>query len=112
VGAAQVGRFALTAYLARYAPSLPIAGNLPAQDTVGLPAEEWMISLTRTGHRCFIRLVKAIPELDDLTPVLLPIKRLTASTDSVLSGATREIACLTWTSAAWTCRRGAFSYQT
>jgi len=36
----------------------------------------------RTGHRCFIRLVKAVPELDDLIPVLLPMKRLTASTDS------------------------------
>lgn len=62
-------------------PSLPIAGDLPAQDTVGLPAEEWMISLTRTGHPCFIRLVKAVPELDDLIPVLSPMKRLNASTD-------------------------------
>jgi hypothetical protein len=53
-----------------------------AQDTVGLSTGEWMISLTRTGHRCFIRLVKAVPELDDLIPVLLPMKRLTASTDS------------------------------
>jgi hypothetical protein len=43
-----------------------------------------MISLTRTGHRCFIRLVKAVPELDDLIPVLLPMKRLTASTDSAV----------------------------
>jgi hypothetical protein len=50
----------------------------------GLPAEEWMISLTRTGHRCFIRLVKVGPELDDLIPVLLPMKRLTASTDSAV----------------------------
>jgi hypothetical protein len=41
-----------------------------------------MISLTWTGHRCFIRLVKAVPELDDLIPVLLPMKRPTASTDS------------------------------
>jgi hypothetical protein len=43
-----------------------------------------MIPLTRTGHRCFIRLVKAVPELDDLIPVLLPMKRLTASTDSAI----------------------------
>jgi hypothetical protein len=43
-----------------------------------------MISLTRTGHRCFIRLVKAVPELDDLIPVLLPMKRLTSSTDSAI----------------------------
>jgi hypothetical protein len=43
-----------------------------------------MISLTRTGHHCFIRLVKAAPELDDLIPVLLPMKRLTASTDSAI----------------------------
>jgi hypothetical protein len=58
-----------------------MVGDLPAKDTVGLSTEEWMISLTRTGHRCFIRLVKAVPELDDLIPVLLPIKLLTASTD-------------------------------
>jgi hypothetical protein len=69
-------------------PSLPIAGDLPAQDTAGLSTEEWMISLTRTGHRCFIRLVKAVPELDDLIPVLLPMKRLTASTDSALRSST------------------------
>jgi hypothetical protein len=41
-----------------------------------------MIFLGRIGHRCFIRLMKAVPELDDLIPVLLPMKHLTASTDS------------------------------
>jgi hypothetical protein len=51
---------------------------------VSLSTEERMISLTRTGHHCFIGLVKAVPELDDLIPVLLPMKRLTASTDSVI----------------------------
>jgi hypothetical protein len=57
-------------------------GDLPAQVMVSLSTDEWMISLTRTGHHCFIRLVKAVPELDDLIPVLLPMKRLTVSTDS------------------------------
>jgi hypothetical protein len=56
--------------------------DLPAQDMDRSSTEEWMISLTRTGHHCFIRPVKAVPELDDLIPVLLPMKRLTASTDS------------------------------
>ena len=74
-------------------PSLPIAGDLPAQDPVGLPAEEWMISLTRTGHRCFIELVKAVPELDDLIPVLLPMKRLTASTDSAFGNVLLDCVC-------------------
>src|ERR1700685_4390957 len=77
-------------------PSLPIAGDLPAQDTVGQPAEERMISLTRTGRRCLIRLVKAVPELDDLISVLLPVKRLTASTDSAICDCSSQLHWTGW----------------
>ena len=55
---------------------------LPAQRVVGVFSESGASPLTRTGHRCFIRLVKAMPEPDDLIPAPLPMERLAASTDS------------------------------
>jgi hypothetical protein len=63
--------------------------------------------VTAARYRAFAR-----PDMDVLQALGLIYSQGPATPYSALSGVFGKTACLTWLSAAWTCSRGAFSYQT